>query len=374
MDWIVIGCLLIAGAFLLWASRWYFSEHYLTKAVIACVLGVVTLGATFVRVIPALSDGEAVALRDKLAVASKESAILKAVKTSLETDAKRLKGEIATAETKLSDLTRQRAEELDGVLIDIEDARAQLTNGPARLTFDPSGVPDKADKADQVRAALRRLAAYKTKPQVLPAPEPAPVSAPVAQAPGKDLMQLRDKMSAKLSTPTYDVEVYPDRELVRGQTGRYYVVDLKNAASGVRFYFGGGRYTLSAGNAEFRSSLNTFIADILSKFEGKVRYGMFVRGSADGKPYSGAAEPGYAFSNIRYLKSLGGDKYGAESANRIVTAQVRNDDLPSLRAAFMQKVITDAYPVKPPTILEGTVTSKTDDKDRNAELILFVDW
>ena len=53
---------------------------------------------------------------------------------------------------------------------------------------------------------------------------------------------------------------------------------------------------------------------------------------------------------------------------------VRNQDLPDLRAAFMQKLVADNYPLKTPIILEGAVSPKTDDRDRNVELILFVDW
>lgn len=51
-----------------------------------------------------------------------------------------------------------------------------------------------------------------------------------------------------------------------------------------------------------------------------------------------------------------------------------NDDLPALRAAFMQKLIGEAYPVKATPIPEGAVTAKADDHDRDAELIKFVDW
>ena len=58
---------------------------------------------------------------------------------------------------------------------------------------------------------------------------------------------------------------------IRGRAGRYDVVDLANAASGVRFFFDGGKYTLARGSQEFRASLNTFIGDILSKVEGKDR-------------------------------------------------------------------------------------------------------
>lgn len=370
MEFVSMAGLMLAGIFVLWTARWSFAEHYLARAVVAAVVGVFILGATFFYVIPAMSSDGDMKLRDKLALVSKENAALTAVKSSLESDAKRLSADRAAADARLSALEQRRSEELDGLLVDIEDLRAQLVNSNLGVTIDRPVTSDHADKADQARASVRGLAAFKVKP--VAAPVPVAVSALPDQT--KELTQLRDKMSARLSTPAYDVETYPDRELVSGRPGRYYVVDLKNAASGVRYYFSGGKYVLSASNQDFRASLNTFIGDILAKFEGKVRYELYVRGSADGKPYAGQAEPGYEFRSIKYIRNLGGDKYGLDMGERIITAQVRNEDLPDLRAAFMQKIISDAYPVKSPKILEGTVTSKTNDKDRSAELIMFVDW
>jgi hypothetical protein len=219
-----------------------------------------------------------------------------------------------------------------------------------------------------VRGELRALTDFRVRQAAAVAtPTPAPQPTP-------ELAQLKDKLGARLSTPSYDVEVYPDKEMIKGRQGRYYVVDLKNATSGIRYFFAGGKYTLGLGNAEFRTSLNTFIGDILGKFEGKVRYDVFVRGNADGKPYQGAFEPGFEFHTIKYVRSLGNDKFGLDTSERSIGQSVQNEDLPDLRAAFMQKVITEAYPLKPPTILQGTVTGKTDDRDRNAELILYVDW
>jgi hypothetical protein len=53
---------------------------------------------------------------------------------------------------------------------------------------------------------------------------------------------------------------------------------------------------------------------------------------------------------------------------------VRNKVLTNLRAAFLKDLIREIHPVKPPDILEGAVTPVASDKNRNAELILFVEW
>jgi hypothetical protein len=374
MDIAIIVGLLFGGLFLLYMARWLLGEHFLARAICAAVFGVLILGATILRVIPVMTDTENAKLTERVAVLSKEGAALKVDKTKLEADTKRLVAEQATAASRYAELERKRGEELDLIQRDLTDVRGQLSDPSTGLVVDRPVIPERGDQADKVRADIRSLSAVRARPTSVTVNAPTPVAAAPMADQTKELTQLRDKMSARLSTPAYDVEVYPDKELVRGRQGRYYVVDMKNATSGIRYYFSGGKYVLSAGNQEFRTSLNTFVADILSKFEGKVRYDLFVRGTADGKPYEGRFEPGYEFRSIKFVRSLGGDKYGVETGQRDVADTVRNSDLPDLRAAFMQRLIADAYPLKKPIILEGTVTAKTDDKDRNAELILFVDW
>jgi hypothetical protein len=124
----------------------------------------------------------------------------------------------------------------------------------------------------------------------------------------------------------------------------------------------------------FRGALKRFASDILTKFEGKTDYALFVRGSADQKPYEGVFEPGAEYRRIPFVRALGGDKYGLEMGECLVDGRARNADLPDLRAAFLQKIVTETYQTKPPTILQGAVTPKTEDRDRNVEIILYVDW
>ena len=367
MEYIVIGALLICGLFLLQTARWLFSDHGALGGAAAAILGVMLLAATVVYVAPALMDTEKAKLAEQIAKLTKEGGVLKVDKVKLEADIKRHGAEQDAAAARLADLDRKRLAELEGLSSGVEELRTRMTTSQIGLTVDRPRLPDNTDKADRLRAEVRALSDFRVKSTVAVAP-PAQPETP------RELTALKDKMSARLSTPNYDVEVYPDKEMIRGRPGRYYVVDLKNATSGIRYFFAGGKYTLGLGNPEFRTSLNTFIGDILSKFEGKVRYDLFVRGNADEKPYQGPFEAGYEFKTIKYVRSLGNDKYGVDTSERSVGGYVRNEDLPDMRAAFMQRVIAEAYPLKAPTILQGTVTSKTDDKDRNAELLLYVDW
>ena len=368
MDYAIIVGLLLGAIFLLYMANWLLGERYVARGVAAVLFAAVILGSMFYRVIPAMTDTESVRLNESIAALTKEATELKADKAKLQTDTKRLTADYAAGVTRIGELEHKRSDDLDLIGREIADVRARLAEPSSGLTIERAVILERGDDIDKVRASIRNLSSLRPR-----TPAVAPASA-AALEPSRELSQLRDKMGAKLSTPSYDVEVYPDKELVRGRQGRYYVVDMKNATSGIRYFFPGGKYVLSVGNQEFRSSLNAFVADILSKFEGKVRYDLFVRGTADGKPYEGRFEPGYEFRSIKYIRSLGADKYGTETAQRDVADTVHNADLPDLRAAFMQKLIADIYPLKRPDILEGTVTGKTDDHDRNAELILFVDW
>jgi hypothetical protein len=199
---------------------------------------------------------------------------------------------------------------------------------------------------------------------------------PEAVSATRDLMQLRDKMGVRMETPHYNVELYPDNEMMKNRAGKYYVVDLKEAKSGIRYYFEGGRYVIDKRNAEFRGSLNKFLGDIVEKLHGKVDYDLLVRGSADGVPMRAARtlEPGHEYRQVRFMKAISGDRYADQVGELKVDTTIRNEDLPQLRAAFLQNVIATAYPVKTPLILEGNVTRASREGDRNAELLLYVQW
>ena len=371
MDYAIIAGLVICSVFLFQSARWFWADHSIAAGVVAAVFGVGLLAATALSIAPALFDTEKVQLANRITTLTGE-------KSKLEAQARESATQQAIAAQKLADAEKKHVARLDTITRDLGDLQGQLTHPASGLIVEGPTQPLPVEREARIETQIRTLAQLRApQPQPPPTryapPEPAPAPA-VKPEPDRVLSQLKDAMAARLSTPNYDVEVYPDKELVGGRTGRYYVVDLKNATSGIRYFFAGGKYTLGLNNAEFRTSLNTFIGDILKKFEGRVRYDLFVRGNADGKPYQGGFEPGYEFRSIKYLRSLGNDKYGVATSERVVNAVVRNEDLPDMRAAFMQKVIADAYPLKAPTILQGLVTSKTADKDRNAELIMYVDW
>jgi hypothetical protein len=328
------------------------------RGALAGVLGVLLLAATALYVWPALTDTSLDVMQADLAARKSEINTLAAEKALLSIEADRLIRDAAVA-------TQREARDVAALAADVAQVRWVLTTGPKALVADEP-ISNGTTAHDSLRSDILSLATLR------PAPVPQLSAAPPQPAHGLDA--LKGQMAARMTTPNYDIEAYPDRELVRGRAGRYYVVDLKNAASGVRFFFDGGKYTLARSSQEFRAALNSFVAEILAKFEGKVDYALFVRGSADQKPYEGTFEAGAEYRRIPFVRALGGDKYGVEMSERRVDGRVRNADLPDLRAAFLQKIVAETYPTKPPTILEGAVTPKTDNRDRNVELIMYVDW
>jgi hypothetical protein len=295
--------------------------------------------------------------------------------TSSADELRRVRGQLTLAQTEAAKLQAetqalndQQSRHLVAVLQSIYGVQGQTskeTGEPASTM--PSGIAtmnntDKYNVIERELATLRRLLELTAKNRKATPDETA------------ELMRLKDKLNTTIQTPNYDVSVYPDPELIKGRRGKYYIIDVKDAEQGARYFFQGGKYTISTRQEQFRSSLNTFVKDVLEKMQGRVEYQLMVRGSADSKPWRGQFEQGHEYKNLRYLKSIGGDKYVNETSDMVLGTPLNNGDLPNLRAAFLQKVVGSVYPVKEPVILQGTVSGQVNDGDRNAELILFVNW
>jgi hypothetical protein len=278
------------------------------------------------------------------------------------------KTEAAKLQTETVALNDQQSRHLVAVLQSIhgvQGATSKDTGEPASAM--PSAITtmsntDKYNIIERELATLRRLLELTAKNRKATPDETA------------ELMKLKDRLNTTVQTPNYDVSVYPDPELIKGRRGKYYVIDVKDAEQGARYFFQGGKYTISTRQEQFRSSLNTFVKEVLEKMQGRVEYQLMVRGSADSKPWRGQYEPGHEYKNLRFLKAIGGDKYVNEISDIPLGTPLNNGDLPNLRAAFLQKVVGSVYPVKEPVILQGVVSDKVSDGDRNAELILFVNW
>ena len=202
---------------------------------------------------------------------------------------------------------------------------------------------------------------------------PAASATTLAMEQSDTLQGLRKAMDGKLSSNTYRIEPLGEPELVAGRRGTYYSVELTNAKSGERFIFDSGKYTFQSNRAAYKASFNSFAGDVLKVLDGKAKVDLFVRGSADAQPYTGALEPGFEFKKVSYLPSSRG-KYLAGPAVMPVDSVVKNTDLPNLRGEYLRAFLSQLYPSAPATILEGQVRKKESAAARNTELILFVAW
>jgi hypothetical protein len=381
METIVTLAILIVLAILgtgLILSSLTLVRDYGRPGFLAFLSGVGLLALTYFFIMPALldhSDGsELIKLRADLQASKNKTAEAERQVSEINAQLNRATAaRIDTAallETSLSSIEGDTAKVVQQY--SEAESRVYLERAASRMAAGPSETP--AQHLTRIRSTLEALRHLKSREPFAPAAVQAQPAPTARMDDTRDLMQLKDSMSTRRETPSYDVEVYPDKELIGGRKGKYYVVDLKDAANGIRYYFEGGKYSIPRSDAEFRKSLNTFVADVLSKMEGKVRYDLFVRGSADKKPYSGTFEKGLKYEQLVLLKNAGNDRYLSEPQTVRLDQSVRNTDLPNLRAAFMRDVVAETYPIKPPLILEGAVSSNTSDRDRNVELILFADW
>lgn len=262
-------------------------------------------------------------------------------------------------------LIRQMAHRLDLILERARIARRDIGN-PLRLADMPSGQSEWANekRLDLIENEVARLGT-ETRIETSAIPE---------RDSARQLGELRDRLAYGVSTDDYEVEVYPDREMIGGQRGRYYVVDLKDAESGVKFGFDAGQYTLDRSDRKFRKALSSFMRDVVDKLDGNATYRLMVRGSADRAAYRGRQKSNYRYTEIAYLPKINDGRYVNDQKRLRVDQRITNSDLPFLRARYLKDLVHDVYPTKEPVILEGNVTSKIDRKDRNAELMLFVDW
>jgi hypothetical protein len=189
------------------------------------------------------------------------------------------------------------------------------------------------------------------------------------------LSALKKALDGRMSTPNYRVELLAERELLNGQPGRYYSIELRQPKTGNRIAFESARYTLQ-GNAreEFNGAFQGFEADVLRQLEGHVTFDLFVRGTADQQSYTGAMEKGFEYSKAAYLPNTGRGQYLMAPAIIGLNSTVKNSDLPYLRGEFLRSVVAQLYPTKTVMALEGPMLKKVTSAARNTEIVLFVSW
>jgi len=219
-----------------------------------------------------------------------------------------------------------------------------------------------------------------------PAPVPVPVPAQPQPMhvtdncpPADEVVVLLERgLRGRFEGNGYVVEPAPVGDLVEGQEGAYYIIDLRSAADQKAWEFKLGEYTLDTFDRDFSRSVATFVRDIIRPLEGRASYRLYVRGSADidrDNDFRGKSVDGYHYDSVKFFPAIGSDQYRNMAQFRSIPRSFTNNDLPFLRAAFMQeKLSLQVYGLKMPDILEGVVVPEEDEARRNATVFLFIEW
>jgi hypothetical protein len=189
------------------------------------------------------------------------------------------------------------------------------------------------------------------------------------------LVQLQEKLDRGVNDPQYEIKRYPNREVVKGKVGKYYIIDLKDADSKVLILFNLGKYTKDEFDRLFLNAMSKVKEDVFSQLDaGKISYRIYVRGSADivgdKRPSIGKLLEGDSREITYLVKNPNNpNQYLQESQTQIVPKDFANKHLPNLRAAYIQDKLKDLD--LSCTILDGSVTQREGEQDRNALILLY---
>ena len=189
------------------------------------------------------------------------------------------------------------------------------------------------------------------------------------------LVQLQERLDRGVNQPQYEIKPYPNREVVKTKAGKYYIIDLKDADSKVLILFKLGEYTKDEFERVFINAMSKVKQDVLNHLSDKqVSYGIYVRGSADivgdKKASIGDLIEGDSRDVTYLVKNPNNpNQYLQEAETQTVPRQFANKHLPNLRAAYIQEKLK-ALDLSS-TILDGSVTQRESEQDRNALILLY---
>jgi hypothetical protein len=171
----------------------------------------------------------------------------------------------------------------------------------------------------------------------------------------------------------YKIRRYFRQNLVEELNGTWYEIDLRNARRTGRLLFAPGKYALDEVE-------NTSLKEIMGRVQDEVlkagvMYQLFVRGSADLLGADAAVIDTLQTQQplrITYLprKPSDANVYARNPVDSLVPVHFNNQHLPFLRGGYMRDRLRDAS--LPAQILEGVVSRRIDEQDRNVEVFLFL--
>lgn len=189
------------------------------------------------------------------------------------------------------------------------------------------------------------------------------------------------KIPILLRGGNYRCKLVGNPEIVKGERGKYFYINLYQSDYEKILTFPSGGYVINDIN-KYENALAEFgenIIKILQKSQFRQGYKIYIKGSAD---ILGNQTFKTVFNNLfRYNRVCYYPHY-KQSSSLFVTKEmcvniiepITNDELPNLRAAFIQEKFENFYApsIEKPKILEGTVTLDISEVDRNVVLLLFL--
>lgn len=188
-----------------------------------------------------------------------------------------------------------------------------------------------------------------------------------------------DKLLIKLEmyNGTFSSRILPEKELVKKEVGKWYMIDLLSNADEVykkdTLIFKIGEYCIDLFDRTFLNSLIDFKKNIDSlKSSRKVT--VYILGQADSYDEDFKKQLDTSCCNEGILKVLpevaGKMQFDNKYIDYKIPKNITNIDLPNLRAKFIQNKFAE-FDCKS-TILNGRVNPTNNDKDRNVIVFLFV--
>jgi hypothetical protein len=166
-----------------------------------------------------------------------------------------------------------------------------------------------------------------------------------------DFKALKIKLDMGYHTNYADVIKIPRSTIVEGKEGDYYFVDLKNAKTEEILLFKAGEYTIDGLDKKFSASITQFYNDVV-QVTAKVRKPeIFIKGSADASGNGSFKQrlidvgcQSEDFLHIPVHRRIGGTLYQKEpTVESLQIEDYTNEELPNLRARFIQCQLKDTY-------------------------------
>ncbi|MDB4948403.1 MAG: hypothetical protein JWM27_1052 [Gemmatimonadetes bacterium] len=172
--------------------------------------------------------------------------------------------------------------------------------------------------------------------------------------------------------PDYVVKRHFRQNLVEGQCGDWYTIDIRTADRKRSLLFDSGKWQQRESEARFKEVIEQIRSDLRLS---KATFALYVRGNADlagdRLTYIDSIRSGESrWANFLPPTQRDSNIYQNHFTRVQIPSAFANRDLPNLRGMYFSHRLADAGIQN--AVLDGTVSDVIDKKDRNVEIFLFL--